>query len=86
MLGTSRGSRSRSGRTSRPVVPGPAGDELDVLDPALAASLGEGVRAIKQNRGVFDAMPLSLITTRRIADLGGWSASSWMSSGSGPTC
>ena len=34
---------------------------------ALAASLGDGVRVIKQNRGVFDAMPLSLITTASIA-------------------
>jgi uncharacterized protein YcbX len=54
---------------SRVVVRVPGGDELDVLDPALAASLGEGVRAIKQDRGVFDAMPLSLITTAGIADL-----------------
>ena len=41
-----------------------------MVDPALAASLGEGVRVIKQNRGVFDAMPLSLITTQSIAELG----------------
>ena len=54
---------------SRVVVRVPGGDELDVLDPALAGSLGEGVRAIKQDRGVFDAMPLSLITTAGIADL-----------------
>ena len=47
----------------------PDGRELDVVDPALAASLGDGVRVIKQNRGVFDAMPLSLITTRSIAEL-----------------
>src|SRR3954452_9389030 len=32
----------------------PAGRELDVADPALAAELGDGVRLIKQNRGVFD--------------------------------
>ena len=49
------------------------GEELDVVDPALAASLGEDVRVIKQNRGVFDAMPLSLITTQAIAELEGWS-------------
>ena len=48
----------------------PAGDELDVLDPALAAELGEGVRLIKQDRGVFDSMPLSLITTQTVAELG----------------
>ena len=56
---------------SRTVVRTPAGDELDVVDPALAASLGEDVRVIKQDRGVFDAMPLSLITTRAIAELEG---------------
>jgi len=56
---------------SRTVVRTPAGEELDVVDPGLATSLGEGVRVIKQDRGTFDAMPLSLITTQSIADLGG---------------
>jgi len=56
--------------TSRTVVRTPSGEELDVVDPALAASLGEGVRVIKQNRGVFDAMPLSLITTQAVAGVG----------------
>jgi len=55
---------------SRTVVRTPAGDELEVIDPALAAELGEGVRVIKQNRGVFDAMPLSLVSTQSIAALG----------------
>ena len=50
---------------SRVVVRTPGGSELDVLD--VAASMG--VRAIKQDRGVFDAMPLSLITTESIAQL-----------------
>jgi uncharacterized protein YcbX len=54
---------------SKTMVRTPAGEELDVVDPALAASLGDGVRVIKQNRGVFDAAPLSLITTRSIAEL-----------------
>jgi uncharacterized protein len=54
---------------SRVVVRTPAGEELDVTDPALAASLGEGARVIKQDRGVFDEMPLSLITTQAIAGL-----------------
>jgi uncharacterized protein len=54
---------------SRVVVRTPAGEELDVTDPGLAASLGEGVRVIKQDRGVFDEMPLSLITTQAIAGL-----------------
>jgi len=55
---------------SRSVVRTPSGDELDVSDPALAAELGEGVRVIKQNRGVFDAAPLSLISTQSVAALG----------------
>jgi uncharacterized protein len=54
---------------SRVMVRTPDGSELDVIDPALAASLGDGVRVIKQDRGVFDAMPLSLITTESIAQL-----------------
>jgi uncharacterized protein YcbX len=55
---------------SRTVVRTPAGDELEVIDPALAAELGEGVRVIKQDRGVFDAMPLSLVSTQSVAALG----------------
>jgi uncharacterized protein len=52
------------------VVRTPAGGELDVADPALAAELGPGVRVIKQDRGVFDTMPLSLLTTQSLAGLG----------------
>jgi uncharacterized protein YcbX len=48
----------------------PAGGELDVADPALAAELGPGVRVIRQDRGVFDTMPLSLLTTQTLAGLG----------------
>jgi len=48
----------------------PSGEVFDVVDPALAAELGDGVRVIKQDRGVFDALPLSLITTRTVAGLG----------------
>jgi uncharacterized protein YcbX len=55
---------------SRTVVRTPSGDELEVVDPALAAELGDGVRVIKQNRGVFDAQPLSLITTQSVTALG----------------
>jgi hypothetical protein len=54
---------------SRTTVATPAGAELDVADEALAAELGEGVRVIKQNRGVFDTAPLSLISTRSIASI-----------------
>ena len=48
----------------------PSGAELGVADPALAAGFGPGVRVIKQNRGVFDTMPLSLLTTHTLAGLG----------------
>jgi uncharacterized protein len=51
------------------IVRTPAGRELDAADPELAAELGPGVRVIKQNRGVFDAMPLSLLTTQSLASL-----------------
>ena len=54
-----------------PVVVGtPSGVTYDVADAALAAELGRGVRLIKQDRGVFDTLPLSLITTQTIARLG----------------
>jgi uncharacterized protein YcbX len=55
---------------SRTLVRTPAGETLDVVDPALAAELGHGARVIKQDRGVFDAMPLSLITTQAVAAIG----------------
>jgi uncharacterized protein len=51
------------------IVRTPAGRELDAADPELAAELGPGVRVIKQNRGVFDTMPLSLLTTQSLASL-----------------
>jgi hypothetical protein len=51
---------------SQTVVTTPSGEELDVVDPALAAQLGEGVRLIRQTRGIFDALPLSLISTRTV--------------------
>jgi uncharacterized protein YcbX len=52
------------------VVRTPAGVTFDVVDPALGAELGPGVRPIRQDRGIFDTFPLSLITTRTIASLG----------------
>jgi len=51
------------------LVSSPSGRDLDVADPELSAELGTGVRLIKQNRGVFDSAPLSLITTQAIAGL-----------------
>lgn len=58
-----------SPESSRTVVRTPAGLELDIADPQLAQALGEDARLIKQNRGVFDAMPLSLITTQTVSAL-----------------
>jgi uncharacterized protein len=56
---------------SRTLVRTPTGAEFDVADAVLAAELGDGVRVIKHDRGVFDTMPLSLITTQTVAGLGG---------------
>jgi uncharacterized protein len=48
----------------------PSGAAFDVTDPALGADLWpEGVRVMKQNRGIFDTFPLSLITTQTISRL-----------------
>ena len=51
------------------VVTTPAGSELAVTDPALAAELGGGIQAVKLDRGTFDTLPLSLITAQAIAGL-----------------
>ena len=40
----------------------PEGEELHVIDPALATQLAPGARAIKLDRGVFDASPISLLS------------------------
>ena len=48
------------------IVRTPAGAVYDVTDPALAAELYPSVRVIKQDRGVFDTFPLSLITTQTV--------------------
>jgi uncharacterized protein len=48
----------------------PSGQSFDVVDPALADQLAAGARVIKQDRGVFDTFPLSVITTQTIAGLG----------------
>ena len=56
--------------TSPTMVFTPSGEAFDVVDPALAAELAAGARVIKQNRGVFDTAPLSVITTQTVASLG----------------
>ncbi len=55
--------------TSPILVTTPEGKECPVTDPELRARLGEGVRVIKQDVGVFDSMPLSLISMPTIAGL-----------------
>jgi uncharacterized protein YcbX len=52
------------------IVRTPDGTEFDVADPRLAAELGAEPRVLKQDRGIFDTMPVSLITTQTITDLG----------------
>jgi len=52
------------------VVRTPSGVVFDVADSALWAELYPGgVQLIKQDRGIFDTFPLSLITTQTIARL-----------------
>jgi uncharacterized protein YcbX len=51
-------------------VRAPSGETFDVTSPALAELLAPGVRVIRQNRGVFDAAPLSLMTSQTVAALG----------------
>ena len=48
----------------------PSGKEYDVIDPELARQLGHGARVIRQGRGIFDTLPLSLITTQTVAAIG----------------
>lgn len=56
---------------SATIVRTPAGVDYDVSDPALAAEIcPQGARVIRQDRGVFDTFPLSLITTQTVARLG----------------
>ena len=51
---------------SRTIVETPGSAEFDVVDPKLAAALGDGVRVIKQNRGVFDIASVSLISAATV--------------------
>ncbi len=55
--------------TSRTTILAPDGREFDVTDPALAELLEHGARVIRHGRGSFDAMPLSLISTRTMASI-----------------
>lgn len=56
--------------TSAIVVRTPGGAAYDVDDPALAAALGEGVTVIKNDRGSFDELPLSIISAQSVDEMG----------------
>lgn len=52
------------------VVATPSGTRFDVTDPALKVELSAApLQLIKQDRGVFDSFPLSLITTQTVDGL-----------------
>ena len=50
-------------------VAAPGGATYDITDPCLAGELGAGVRVMRLERGTFDAMPVSLITTSTVSAL-----------------
>ena len=53
------------------MVDTPSGTTLEVSDPNLATELfPKGARVVRQDRGVFDAFPLSLVSTASIDQLG----------------
>ena len=57
--------------TSPTLVRTPSGAIFDIADAALGEELSPGgVPVIRQDRGVFDTFPLSIITTQTIARLG----------------
>jgi uncharacterized protein YcbX len=47
-----------------------SGETVDITDPRVVTELGGGVRALKLNRGLFDSMPLSLLSTQTTARIG----------------
>jgi uncharacterized protein YcbX len=56
---------------STTIVRAPSGTVFDVADHALGAELCPGgMRVIRQDRGIFDTFPLSIITTQTVARLG----------------
>jgi uncharacterized protein YcbX len=50
-------------------VRAPGGRTYDVTDPGLAAELGADLRVMRLDRGLFDQMPVSLITTSTVSHL-----------------
>ena len=49
----------------------PTGETLLVTDPSLAKEIGAGARVMRLDRGLFDALPVSLITTSTVGALCG---------------
>lgn len=54
---------------SRILVRTPDGGRYDVTDPRLAAELGTGLRVMRLDRGLFDAMPVSVISDSTVSAL-----------------
>jgi uncharacterized protein len=50
-------------------VQAPGGHLYQLTDPGLADELGPGLRVMRLDRGTFDAMPVSLITTSTVSAL-----------------
>lgn len=50
-------------------VRAPSGKTYDLTDPVLADELGTGLRVMRLDRGTFDALPVSLITTATVSAL-----------------
>jgi len=50
-------------------VRAPGGRTYSLADPGLADELGAGARVMRLDRGTFDAMPVSLITTDTVSAL-----------------
>lgn len=57
--------------SSKVLVRTPDGAEIDVADPELARSFGDGVRVIKQYSGVFDTFPISVLSVQSVQGLSG---------------
>ena len=66
-------------------VRAPGGKTYRITDPGLADELGAGVRVMRLERGLFDAMPVSLITTSPCPPSAPWPGFRETNSGSGPT-
>lgn len=57
---------ARRADASRTDVITPSGERFEVVDPRLADELGTGLRALRQDRGAFDDMPISVLTNQSV--------------------